>query len=188
MRVFLLLVGLFPAVGQGQTPPLEPEKTLATVTGDINGNGIPDKAVLYRGTPDDNAALAIFEDGQNATPAFVAPAIAWVGGIGQQPDLAISPAGSLQVLSMNEAIGRDRWHQTVTIAWRKGRYMLAGITYDWYDTLDPAAQGLCDVNLLSGKADLFLGENGPKRRIRVKLGAMPADQWDGSVPSECFPD
>ena len=166
---------------------MTPQNTLATVTADLNNDGVADRAVLFRAGKEMDGALAIFDRGDPDRLALFAPAIAWVGGLGQQPDLGVSPRGSLLVKSMNDSVGRERWFQTVTIAYRKGRYLLAGITYDWYDTLDPANTGTCDLNLLTGKGTLQKGETGPATALRVSLRAMPPEDWDGALPPECFP-
>ncbi len=60
--------------------------------------------------------------------------------------------GSIAVTSQQNAIGRNRWEQTLTIAYRNGDFVVAGYTYNYYDTLDPDAAGKCDYNVLTGKA------------------------------------
>jgi hypothetical protein len=74
---------------------------------------------------------------------------------GQQASLEAGRGGSLRVLSLNEGIGRNKWTQTLTIAFRKDRFVVAGLTYATYDTLDlddPASNYTCDVNFLTGRA------------------------------------
>ncbi|WP_172298072.1 hypothetical protein [Pseudoruegeria sp. HB172150] len=110
-----------------------------------------------------------------------APDIAWIGGIGQEPELDLAPNGSVRLTSMNESIGRDRWHLTLTIAYRGGAYMVAGYTFDWYDTLDPANTGACDLNLLNGKGFVRHGE-GPKHAITHTVPARPITEWKDDVP------
>jgi hypothetical protein len=58
---------------------------------------------------------------------------------------------SISVGSQNDAIGRDRWDQTLTLAYRNGAFVVAGYTYNYYDTLDTNHNGSCDYNVLTGK-------------------------------------
>jgi len=88
---------------------------------------------------------------------------------------------------MNESIGRDRWRQTLTIAWRDGAFMLAGFTCSWHDTPDLANSGTCDVNLLNGKGELEKGpeENPTKTTLRTDMRAVPIADWAGDIAKEC---
>ncbi len=186
MRTFTFLLCCLPLCVVIQKASAAPGDLLAEIRFDINQDGTADRAILFRRKDGDDSdvSLAIFEDGAD-TPVVLAPAVAWVGGIGQQPELASTPQGSLQVISMNESIGRDRWRQTLTIAYRGGRYVLAGITHDWWDTLDPANQGECDINLITGKGRLEEGETGHGKPITVKVRSLPIEDWDGHLPGEC---
>ncbi len=90
------------------------------------------------------------------------------GMAGQSTKLKINAAGSLQVFSENDSIGRTRWEETTTFAYRNGTIVLAGYTHNWRDTLDMSFQQ-CDINLLSkyGVAKSQAGE--------VSFG-VPADK------------
>ena len=141
MRGILLVLALAgPATAQGWEPVRE-------VEADLDGDGL---AETYR----------LEDNGQGSVDLLVSeggrirevPGAAWTGGMaGQAPELGVSPAGSVLLTSMNDAVGRDRWRLTLTIAHRQGDWRVAGITYDWRDTLDPAAWGRCDLNFLSGR-------------------------------------
>lgn len=72
------------------------------------------------------------------------------GMYGVGTHLKVNDLGSLQVYSYNDAIGRNRWESTVTIAYRKNGLTLAGFTYSERDTLD-LSSSVCDVNLLNQK-------------------------------------
>ena len=106
--------------------------------------------------------------------------IAWLGGIGQQPELHLAVNGSVRLISMNESIGRNRWHQTLTIAYRQNAYRVAGFTYGWYDTLNLEDNGECDLNLLSGRG--FLTKNEVKRAVRTNYPAYPVTRWTDETP------
>lgn len=111
--------------------------------------------------------------------------IVWVGGIGQQPSLTVTPRGSLQVMSHNSAIGRNRWEQVHTLAWRNGAMRVAGYTYRWYDTLKFDDSGSCDLNLLSGKGEVSKGREDETRMISVSIPAYAVQDWIYDVPPEC---
>ncbi|WP_176556245.1 hypothetical protein [Rubellimicrobium rubrum] len=102
--------------------------------------------------------------------------VAWSGGMpGQRPELSVSPAGSVLLTSMNDSVGRDRWRLALTIAHRDGDWRVAGITYDWWDTLDPDAAGTCDVNLLTGRGTVEVA--GTRREVEAPWPAPRLWDW-----------
>lgn len=128
---------------------------------------------------------------ETASGPLVFPGVTWTGGMaGQEPGLALSPSGSLLLTSRNDSVGRDRWTLTLTIAQRDGGLRIAGITYDWRDTLDPeAGWGGCDLNLLSGRG-VVKGPEG-EREIAAPVPAPLLSDWQESdlpevLPAECF--
>lgn len=154
------------------------------VTSDLNGDGKPERFTLV--DSDGSVDLQIEAAGGRVV---IAQDIAWLGGSGQEPELTLAPNGSVRLTSMNESVGRGRWHQTLTIAYRNGAYMVAGYTYDWYDTLDMNNNGNCDINLLNGKGNLI--KNGSSAApISSKMRALPVTDWkdDISPPPECQAD
>ncbi len=178
----ILLAAPLPA----QEPDLSPGALLATLEADLNGNEIPDKAILFRSREGDfsDVSLEIYEDGA-ATPSAYAPSIGWAGAMfGQQPELAALANGALQVISMNEAIGRNRWRMSVTIAKRMGHWRVAGITYRWRDTLDPENFGTCDINLLTERGRLEKGDD-TAMMLHTAMRPMEIKDWDGRLPEEC---
>ena len=76
-------------------------------------------------------------------PSFVKKNAAWVGGgAGTLPSLAVSDKGSLLIKSENDAIGRDRWTETLTVVRRNGALVVAGLTFTSRDTLEPRGRRL----------------------------------------------
>lgn len=165
---------------------IAPWQVLSVVTADWTDDGGMDRAVLYDDGTDD-AALAIFveADGHFVRRAFD-PDIAWFGAMwGTMPTLEVSDAGSLLVMSGNEAIGRNRWTRTLTIAYRDNAFVVAGYTYTWFDTLDMENNGTCDVNYLTGRGELVKADK-PAKSFGFAKGALPVGDWtDGSVPADC---
>ncbi len=163
-----------------------PWQVLSVVTADWTDDGGMDRAVLYDDGTDD-AALAIYvgANGGFERLAFD-PDIAWFGAMwGTMPWLEVSDAGSLLIKSGNEAIGRNRWSQTLTVAFRGGAFVVAGYTSTWYDTLDMENNGTCDVNYLTGKGEVAKGEAAAKPFGFAK-GALRVGDWtDSNVPPGC---
>ncbi|MGF1447083.1 MAG: hypothetical protein ACFBRM_12915 [Pikeienuella sp.] len=178
-----LLVGLVAGPGAAEAPRMvEAGRVLAVVEGNWRNAG-PERAVLVLGR--EAADLYIY----GAAPGFggssllaEARGIAWTGGMfGTRPSLDLAASGSLQVISQNTAIGRHRWRRVLTIAHRDGAYRIAGFTYEAYDTLDPAGEVACDVNLLTGR--------GVRNGIgfRTRASALPVADWsEMAEPAACF--
>jgi hypothetical protein len=151
------------------------------VQSDLDGDGVAERFTLLEtdGFTGDGAADLVIETPRGTLRI---PDIAWAGGPGQQPGLSLAPNGSLRLTSMNEAIGRDRWRLTLTIAYRQGAYRIAGYTYAWYDTLDLEDRGTCDLNLLTGRGLLTIADD-PARPVRTTLPALPVTEWRDDTPA-----
>ncbi len=182
MRTLSVILILLPSLLQAQAYNVE-------ITGDLNGDGIPDRAVLSQEGENDSATLHIYTGSVGGLEMLEesAPNLVWMGSgmAGQQPDLRMTPHGSLEVISMNEAIGRNRWNQVLTIAFRDDIFKVAGFTYSWYDTLDLENQGVCDINLLTGKGVLSLGPEDESKALKTDLKAMQVRNWIRKIPVEC---
>lgn len=157
------------------------------LVGDFTGDGIPDLARLIEAGDTGEADLLMRLNG-DPKDMWVERAV-WIGGVGQQPSLNLTPGGSLQVISENIAIGRNRWEQVITLAWRKDQLMVAGYTYRWYDTLDLENSGICDLNFLSGKGEIVTGGNGDAEEqrawIKLRTEGRPYFLWLYDMPEEC---
>ncbi len=187
-EIFGALAALFlcaPATA-GADEQVEPWQVLSVVTTDWTDDGGMDRAVLYMDDSND-AALAIYVgDGHRFDLRARHPDIAWFGAMwGTLPSLGLSEAGSLLVHSGNEEIGRNRWSETLTIAYRGGAFVIAGYTYRWYDTLDPENNGLCDVNFLSGRGEITRGEAAPSG-FSFRKGGRTLERWSrAEIPPDC---
>lgn len=146
------------------------------VQSDLNGDGRVERFYLLD-TGDGTVDLLIENTGGGV---IFAENIAWLGGIGQQPELDVAANGSVRLTSMNEAIGRNRWSQTLTIAFRQGTYRVAGFTYAWRDTLDLDAWGSCDLNLLNGRG--ILEKAVGTKDVRTSFPALPVTEWRETTP------
>ncbi|MDJ0629796.1 MAG: hypothetical protein QNJ44_16170 [Rhodobacter sp.] len=165
-------------------PPAAAQPVGSMVASDLSRDGRVERFALIDGG--DGAVDLRIENTGFGNGVIYAEDIAWIGGIGQRPELGIAPNGSVRVTSMNDAIGRSRWELTLTIAYRDGSYTLAGVTYRWRDTIELADNGVCDVNLLTGKG-VLQRNGGPIRSFRTAMSARPATGWnlDTPLPPEC---
>lgn len=169
-RLAVLIFAVF--VGASATA----EQVGPSVRSDLNGDGQAEVFALFAGA---EGTVDLQITGTGSRPIYV-PQIAWRGGIGQQPDLTLAANGSVRLTSRNDAIGRNRWSQTLTLAFRSGAYRVAGFTYSWYDTLNLADTGVCDLNLLTRRGVLEVNES--RREVRTKLSAVPVTNWSESTP------
>jgi hypothetical protein len=183
----LAMAGAAQAQPASQPPNPRPDAVVSVVTLDFDGDGDMDRAALVQGKDDAATDLYIYlagpdpDDAGRRELALVKESAAWIGGMwGTLPSLEASPKGSLLLRSQNDAIGRSRWSQTLTIIHRGGRFLVAGFTMTSRDTLEPNSSSSCDVNLLSGQAV----RNGKKLTTASK--AVELKDWSGDTwPKEC---
>ena len=104
-------------------------------------------------TEPDRADLIVLTDWRTepaSAPLLVARAIAFNGAMwGMAPTLEQAGNGSLLLRSEQSGIGRFPWFETLTLAWRDGRFVVAGFTWSSYDRAMGGGMS-CDVNLLTG--------------------------------------
>ena len=166
------------------------ERIVAMASGDWNKDGTPDLAVIA--TPGDDSGddngiyvyLAKPEENR-LTPVLILPNVIW-GNLtmyGQEPELAALANGSFTITTKNDAVGRDRWRQSLTIAYRNFDFIVAGYTYSSYDTLNPDGGAECDLNVLTGKGKTSSGPvSGQAQFVLLK------DWQDGIARSICGVD
>ncbi|MXN52033.1 hypothetical protein GR158_12970 [Shinella sp. AETb1-6] len=133
------------------------ERIIAMASGDWNKDGTADLAVIATPENDgDDNGLYVYLAKPNESRLTVAlslPNTVW-GSLtlfGQEPELAALANGSFTLSTKNETIGRDRWRQSLTIAYRNFDFIVAGYTFTSYDTLNPDGGQECDLNVLTGK-------------------------------------
>lgn len=154
---------------------------LAQTEGDFDGDGVVDQARLvvaesrYEG---ESADLIVTFGGARAPQTF--PNVAWRGLMaGMQPEIEATSRGSLRVKAQNYGIGRFRWEETLTIAWRDDAFYVAGYTYFGSDSGDLTIIR-CDVNLFTGSAV----RNDETISVAPRRIAL-ADWTEASAPEEC---
>lgn len=185
----IVMVAAMPAIAaipapSGPPATVAPQKIIAAVTGSFANDGTMNRAVLIADPDNDSADLVIYaaDDSQAFKPAGFAHDIAYVGAMfGTMPELRITKSGALSVYSENTGVGRDKWEQTLTLAYRNGQYVVAGFTLNAWDGLDPNGGVSCDINYLSGK-----GVKNTKTKLAVISGGIPLGQWsDDKIPKAC---
>lgn len=165
---------------------------VAALSGDWNGDGLPDLAVLSEGADTALADLTIYHGGgRRLSPVLSVPGAAFSGPMhGQAPGLTARTATSFVIASEQIAVGRSPWTQDVTVAFRDGAYVVAGFTHGFYDRLDPERGGNCDVNLLTGgwEAGYRPGDGQPERNAAGRDGprAFPLAEFTADYrPEPC---
>ena len=165
-------------VAPATAAPLETGDIVQAAIGDFNKDGAADLALLTRGAEDMDLLFFLQDKKRNyLTPAGVARNKVWgqVGPdsfYGQEPILEAMPNGSIRITTRNDSIGRNRWSQTLTLAYRNTDFIVAGFTYSYYDTLNPDSSGNCDLNVLTGKG-VAEQPDGKGGRRSVKIAAKP---------------
>jgi len=152
-----------------------------------DGSG-PARAVLTVDGEFDDPVLSIYTADANNIYHLAArmKAPVWPGNLFEVPYLKLSEHGSLQVWSSNFGIGRNKWEHNATIVYRDGAFLMAGFTNTYFDTLEPANSGSCDVNFLGKKMEFSIGESGQKKLVKIKTGAKPIGEWtQADLPPEC---
>lgn len=159
--VLLALAASLGVGGSGLAQSISPDLVVDAAVGDWNRDGRPDLALLAVTDSDSDMMSVLFymrdddEDGLLQL-ALLVPDAVWgnpgTGRIyGQEPSIRALDNGSIALTEQNFAIGRDRWKATRTIALRDGRFVVAGFTFQAWDTLQEEEPLDCDLNLLTGK-------------------------------------
>jgi hypothetical protein len=163
---------------------VRPERVLSVVTADWNGDGSFDRAILLasEAEPDQADLLVYLSEASDIMRLAVSKKnIAWRGAMwGTQPTLEVIGRGSLIITSANEAVGRNRWTQKLTVVYRNKAFVVAGYTYADHDTLAPGSSTNCDINYLTGKG--FRN----KKPFRASAKAVALVEWsEAYIPQEC---
>lgn len=185
MTLLLSLSVLLVSGAQAAEQKVDLSHVISAATGDWNNDGLMDRAFLVAPDNDDqDVGLYIYLGDQASTLPTLEifkPNLVWSGAMwGTTPSLMLGKSGSLEVISSNEAIGRSRWSQTLTLAYRSGAFVVAGYTYNSYDTLDLSAGISCDVNLLTGHGI----KNKKSFSIKRQMARL-ADWTENAVPAQC---
>jgi hypothetical protein len=150
---------------------------------DFNNDQIDDFVILQGNENEDFEFKILLSSEENLFEEFVASKeFTWGGFLyGQRPSLKINSRGSVLLSSENTAIGRHRWHETLTIAFRQNNFYVVGYTYSYYDTINTEEYGECDFNLFNQKG--FVNNKPTKTSYKKEL----ISKWSNSnIINECY--
>lgn len=163
---------------------IRPQDVLDAATGDWNKDGRDDLALLATTSGDDmQVGLYVYlreeeTNGTLLTLALAVPDKIWGGrggetaAFGQEPSIRALSNGSIAITTQNFGIGRNRWEHTISLAHRDGRFVVAGLTFNSYDTLQEEEPLSCDLNLLTGRGVVN------ERKISFAPLALQLQDWD----------
>ncbi len=162
--------------------PLEDSPVLSIAAADWNGDKLTDSAVLIKS--EDQADLYVYlgnADGEMVLNLYKKHLV-WSGALaGTTAYLKTDPkTGLLSIYAENDAIGRDRWHQQLTLEYKNNAFLVSGLIYDSVDTLKPDAGIRCEVDFAQGK----LYKN--KKSLKAKPHLILLKDWsDKLIPAVC---
>jgi hypothetical protein len=181
------LISLSAATTVSAETVIAPERIIDAAIADWNKDGKPDLALLVASPPDDQADNTIgiyiyLRDDEHSLLKLAAGAPDKVWGniepdgiVGEEPSIKALANGSIAVISQNDAVGRERWEQTLTLAFRNNAFVVAGYTYNYRDTLDTKAGFTCDYNVLTGKA----AKGG--KDLKAEAKTIKIEDWNDDV-------
>ena len=157
MAVMTALISLSATVAQAADA-IDPDRITFAATGDWDKDGSSDLAMLVappEGSGEDHAVYIYLNDGDTDRLKLKTVVLNKVWGdlimSGRAPSITALANGSILITTHNDSIGRNRWEQKLTIAYRNFDFVVAGYTYTSYDTLDLDNTTDCDFNVLTGK-------------------------------------
>jgi len=153
---------LLPTAALGE--PIDTLKIITAVTGDFNGDGAVDLAMVVETQPGNPMDIHFFlrdKEHNYLKPVEIVHEqidAEWNGydrpgyeNSDTEPELTMLPNGSIKFYLPAPEIGSERTNQTLTIAYRDGAFIVAGFAYDSDDYLQENAASACDYNVLTGK-------------------------------------
>ncbi len=163
------------------TPP-EDNALISVAAADWNQDQLSDAAALLRVA--DSADLYVYLRNANndLELKLYKKNVVWSGALeGTKPYLkSQAKNGLLFIYAENDAIGRDRWHQRLTVDYKENEFVVTGLNYDSVDTLKPDASISCEIDFVTGTAT----KNKQPFKVEARKVAL-ADWSDSFVPKTC---
>ena len=170
MKKFVTLI-LFVTLFQFSFINAEEQKEIvfSTIIEDLTGDQIEDIAILKlnkKGDVELKIYISVKED--ILMKVIDRSDLVWGDNFGgREPSLSVNSRGSLLIKSQNFGVGRSRWEETLTVAFRNFQFYVVGFTYSYFDTFDKNYNGNCDINLFTGKA--FIDGKHVQTNFRTEL-------------------
>jgi hypothetical protein len=201
-RFLFMAVSIFIPAGAALAEPIESQKIITALTGDFNGDKAQDLVVIAETKPGAPHDMYFFlrdkEHNYLKQVDVVREQIdgEWNGydrpgysASDTEPELSLLPNGSILLRIPALLFGSERTDQTLTIAYRAGRFVVAGFAYDYVDYLGNATHdgegrnASCDYNLLTGKgksAKLDKQGNMVEKSVDVEPQVVAFKDWNFS--------
>lgn len=193
-----LLIGLALLLpGAALAEPIESRKIIAAITGDWNGDGATDLAMIVETEPSDPMDMHFFLG--DAEHAFLRPAEIVHGQINgewngydrpgyessdTEPQLTALPNGSIRLRIPALPVGSERTDRTLVIAYRDDAFIVAGFAYEFENYLRENTAAGCQYNVLTGKGESNrMQQNGNVKKTPVAVaGKVIAFQdWNSGI-------
>ena len=160
-------------------PSIEP---LYEITLDMDNDGRMDRAAIVQNPDGGQADLYIYLDaGDEKLDLSRKPAYLKDGLTTERiQGLEAKGKGSLVVTFGCGGCSND-YETTLTIVDRGGKFLVAGVTYDW-DTRE--GMGSCDINFLTGRGVVSRGLNGKSKPIKGKFRPVRLADWSDEIVSK----
>ena len=177
--------------------PIESRKIITAVTGDWNGDGAADLAMIVETEPGVAMDMHFFlrdkEHNFLKAAGIVHEQIyaEWNGYDRSgyeasyiEPELTALPNGSIKLYLPGIPIGGARTDMTLTIAWRNDAFVVAGFAYDYHDYMKDNVASDCDYNVLTGKGKSSkMQPDGTTvhKTVSAEGKAIPFVEWDSGT-------
>lgn len=165
-----------------------PGRLIAALSGDWDGDQMTDAVTLVQAA--DGLADLVVHHGtfRGLEPVLTLPAVIFAGPMaGQAPGLEAASATSFRITTEQTGIGRTPWQAALTVAWRRGAFVVAGYTYSFFDRLDLGHYGSCDVNLLTGDYTITLSPGDQQPDGTMIEGSAVETHSAGHTDEAAFP-
>jgi hypothetical protein len=163
------------------TPP-EDNAVVSVAVADWNQDQFFDSAVLVRSGDGADLYVYLRNADNDMELKLYKKNLVWSGALeGTKPYLkSQAKNGLLFIYAENDAIGRDRWHQRLTVDYKDNAFVVTALSYDSVDTLKPEAGISCEIDFATGSAT----KNKKPFKVEPRKVAL-ADWADSFVPKSC---
>lgn len=183
-------------------------KVISTIAVDFDGDGQMDRADLVQVNPEagdtslnsgqdfmvdasERVDLVLTLNAFSNKPVFIKKQIVDPEEVFLVSALESKSKGSVSLRSCYGCGAMKSWDQTLTIAYRKGNFVVAGYSKSWelnFHTSDrnvDGKQGECDINYLTGRGTASHTADDAKP-IKARFRMVKLSDWSGDkVPKAC---
>jgi hypothetical protein len=158
-QIAAVLITGFLSTAANASEMIDPERIASVTTGDWDGDGDIDLAMLVRPTQEQgtakNAIYILLSNPLAGSMEVATLAKDKVEGdfiyVGNEATISARPNGSILVSTKNGAEGQRHYEQKLTLAYRNFQFVVAGYTFTRSDDNGVENFMSCDLNVLTGK-------------------------------------